>query len=162
MGGARLDTVCKYICEKSSWGVSNLRLQKILYLAQMFHMGRHEGRRLVDTSFQAWDFGPVSPELYHRVKDFGAQPITEIGEDIFSQPGETFPEARLFQPEDPRKKTLDDICDKFLSWTPGQLVGVTHWKKGAWAKYYQPGMFGVQIPDKDIWGEYNVRQKSSH
>jgi len=150
MSGARLDTVCKYICEKSSWTMSNLRLQKILYLAQMFYMGRHEGQRLVDTNFQAWDYGPVSPDLYRKAKEFGAEAIPSA--DIF-------PNALLFRNEDPRKKTLDDICDKFLSWTPGQLVGVTHWNKGAWAKYYQPGVHGIQIPDKDILGEYRVRQQ---
>lgn len=161
MNGARLDTVCKYICEKSDWTLSNLRLQKILYLAQMFYMGRHNGARLVDANFQAWDFGPVAPALYHKVKDFGARPITEIHEDIFGDYEETFPEARKFREEDPRKKTLDDICNKFLSWTPGQLVGITHWEKGAWAKYYQPGLYSISIPDADIEGEYSARQKTN-
>jgi len=155
MGGARLDSVCRYICEKSSWTSSNLRLQKLLYLAQMFYMGRNSGQRLVDTDFQAWDYGPVSAELYRQIKDFGANPIPKGYRDI------AFPEALRFHDNDPRKKTLDDICDKFLSWTPGQLVGATHWRKGAWARYYQPGIHGIQIPDKDILGEYNDRQKTN-
>lgn len=151
MGGARLDTVCKYICEKSSWTLSNLRLQKILYLAQMFYMGRTGGERLADANFQAWDYGPVSPDLYRKAKQFGADAV---------QP-EIFAEARLFHDEDPRKKTLDEICDKFLSWTPGQLVGATHWEKGAWTKYYQPQIHGIAIPDSAILGEYHDRQKSN-
>lgn|GEM_PF-458577 len=147
MSGARLDTVCRYICEKSSWTMSNLRLQKLLYLAQMFYMGENDGQRLVEVDFQAWDYGPVSPELYRKAKEFGARAIAP----------EAFPEARRFQDEDPRKKALDAVCDKFLGWTGGQLVSATHWRGGAWAKHYQPGFYSIRIPDKDIKGEYDAR-----
>jgi len=159
MNGARLDSVCKYICEKSDWTISNLRLQKLLYLAQMFYMGRHSGTRLVDTNFQAWDYGPVAPELYHKVKDFGARSINQSYLNFWEEEVPTFPDARKFKDDDIRKKTIDDICDNFLSWTPGQLIGATHWEKGAWAKYYKPGMHGIMIPDNDILEEYRERQK---
>jgi uncharacterized phage-associated protein len=143
---ARLDTVSKYICERSGWRTSNLQLQKILYMAQMYYMGQHEGRRLVDTGFEAWDYGPVSPALYHRVKDFGSSPV----QDVFTR-------ARVFRDDDDRKAALDEVCAGLLKKRPGELVDLTHWEDGAWARHYLPGVKGIPIPDRDIYREYNDR-----
>ena len=54
------------------WCVSNLKMQKILYLAHLDYMGKNN-ERLVESSFEAWDYGPVQPELYHKLKRFGAR-----------------------------------------------------------------------------------------
>ena len=143
---ARLDTVCKYICEQSGWSVTNLQLQKLVYMAQMVHMGLNDGARLTDTSFEAWDYGPVSPNLYHKVKAFGSQPIRDI-----------FFDARRFKDDDDRKILLDDVCKDLLSLRPSELVNITHWEQGAWARNYVQGAKGVVIPDRDILKEYRDR-----
>jgi uncharacterized phage-associated protein len=143
---ARMDSVARYICEKSGWTVSNLQLQKLLYLSQMIYMGRNDGKPLFDGSFQAWDYGPVIPSLYHRAKSYGAQPLADI-----------FYDALKFQPEDPRRKTLDDVCERFLKFTPGELVDITHWEKGAWAKAYVPSARNIPISNDAILREYHAR-----
>ena len=143
---ARLDSVCKYICEKSGWSLTNLELQKILYLAQMFYMGRHNGARLVDAKFEAWDYGPVEPSLYHRAKVYGSDPVKDL-----------FYNALGFNETDPRKKVLDDVCNKFIGFGAGDLVDITHWDEGAWAKHYVPRARHIKIPDGDIWQEYRDR-----
>lgn len=142
---ARLDSVCRYICEKGGWKVSNLQLQKLLYLAQMVHLGEH-GERLTDADFQAWDYGPVEPTVYRKVRMFGSGPISDV-----------FYDARAFKADDQRKKSLDLVCDQLLSVTPGRLVDITHWDKGAWVKNYVPGFKGLTIPDADIVAEYHAR-----
>lgn len=147
---ARLESVAKYICEKSDWSVSNLQLQKLMYLAQMIHMGRNDGRRLFDGRFQAWDYGPVEPSLYHRVKMFGSEPVR----DVFSN-------ARYFEKSDTRRKVMDDVCKRFLKYSGGDLVEITHWDDGAWAKYYTPRARNVTIPDEAILDEYRARNPSS-
>jgi uncharacterized phage-associated protein len=143
---ARLDSVCKYICERGQWRVTNLQLQKLLYMAQMLHMGRNHGERLVAADFEAWDYGPVTPSLYHKVKMFGNAPV----EDVFF-------EARNFKQDDYRRKILDEVCDNLLHKRPGELVDITHWSEGAWAKHYVPGSRYISIPDDDIAVEYHAR-----
>jgi uncharacterized phage-associated protein len=143
---ARLDSVCKFICNRSGWTISNLQLQKILYMAQMYHMGRHEGERLVETHFEAWDYGPVSPLLYRKVRMFGASPI----EDVFY-------EARSFKDGDERKAELFEVCDSLLPMRPGALVDLTHRNGGAWANNYVPGVRGIVIPDGEIADEFHSR-----
>jgi len=143
---ARLDSVCKYICEKGSWKISNLQLQKILYMTQMVYMGQNDGARLVDANFEAWDYGPVEPSLYQRVRMFGSRPIQDV-----------FYAARPFKANDPRRIILDEVCDELVHRRPGELVDITHWSRGAWAKNYESGIRGIKIPDTDIYAEYHKR-----
>lgn len=144
---ARLDSVSKYICECGNWTVTNLQLQKILYMAQMAYMGENDGDRLADAEFEAWDYGPVEPTLYRKVRMFGARPIQDV-----------FYHARRFKDEDQRRQVLDDVCKALLPLRPAQLVDMTHWDGGAWAKHYVPGLRGLKIPDADIASEYAARR----
>lgn len=133
------------VCEHGSWKVTNLGLQKILYIAQMLFMGENNGVRLVDAEFEAWDYGPVVPSVYRRVRMFGANPIQDI---FFSEPRIT---------DGLREAHLHNVCTFLANKKPGELVSITHWKDGAWAKNYQPGALGVLIPDGDILDEYRRR-----
>mgnify|MGYP006283548483 CR=1 FL=1 len=71
-------SAAKRLAARSGWTLSNLELQKILYLAHMVHLGRTDGAPLVHGLFEAWDYGPVHPDLYHRVKIFGSSPVKNI------------------------------------------------------------------------------------
>jgi uncharacterized phage-associated protein len=144
---ARIDSVCKFICEAGDWRVTNLQLQKILYLAQMLYMGTHDGERLVPAVFEAWDYGPVEPSVYKKVRMFGSSPI----EDVFY-------DARTFSKTDERHAFLTDLCKDLLSLPPSELVAITHWEDGAWAKNYESGVKGIRIPDSDILEEYEKRE----
>jgi len=137
-------TAARRVCERGNWQVSNLALQKLLYLAHMVHMGR-TGERLINGSFEAWDYGPVEPSVYHKVKVFGDRPIQNI---FYSAP------AVVSSNE---IGTIDEACSHLLSKSPGELVAMTHWDRGAWAKNYRPGVLGIVIPDKDIIDEYAAR-----
>ena len=63
---AALD-VAKYIvdkCTSDKQPVSNLQLQKILYFLQKKYL-IDEKRILFSDEIQAWQFGPVVPEVYY-------------------------------------------------------------------------------------------------
>jgi uncharacterized phage-associated protein len=137
------------ICEHGSWKTTNLGLQKILYLSQMLFMGENNGARLVNADFEAWDYGPVVPEVYRRVRMFGAGPI----QDIY------FAEPRIN--DGLREAHLHNVCTFLTNKRPGELVSITHWKDGAWAKNYRPGVTGIVIPDRDILDEYRRRSERS-
>lgn len=143
---ARLDSVCKFLCERSGWTLSNLKLQKLLYMAQLLYIGRTSGQLLMDANFEAWDYGPVEPSVYQKVKYFGSGAISDV-----------FCDALEFGNEDPRKFALVEVYDALKDRTPGELVDITHWPKGAWAKHYTPNVKGVPIPNKDIHDEYFAR-----
>lgn len=51
-----------------------LKLQKLLYFAQGWHLVL-AGHPLIDELFEAWDYGPVLPSIYHAFQDVGADAI---------------------------------------------------------------------------------------
>lgn len=123
---------------------SNLQIQKLLYLGQMFHMGEH-GVPMFDDDFEAWKLGPVIPSVYRRAKIYGSKPVAKL-----------FSDQRLPELSTGRvmlEKLIEELPDK----SPWKLVSITHWDKGAWAKNYTQGDFGSYIPKADILDEYRTR-----
>jgi uncharacterized phage-associated protein len=57
--------------EDSGDNISNLKLQKLVYYAQGFHLALHDGQPLFEDTIEAWTHGPVVPALYHRYKVYG-------------------------------------------------------------------------------------------
>lgn len=54
----------------SPYAVTNLKLQKLLYYAQGFHLAVY-GEPLFEEEIQAWAHGPVIPSVYNRLKRYG-------------------------------------------------------------------------------------------
>lgn len=132
----------RHMANRSAWSLSNLQLQKLIYLAHMFYMGRNDGEPLVHGRFEAWDYGPVHPKLYARAKIYGSDPV----HDIFSG------EARLANTRE--GDILDEAFDSLGNTKPGQLVNITHAPNGAWDNAYIPGARRIIIPNEDILQEY--------
>lgn len=139
----------KTICASKNWQLSNLPLQKLLYLSHMLHMGVH-GVPLIDGRFEAWDLGPVEPNLYGRVKAYGNKPIP----DIF--PVDTFEAGSL------ERTTIDHVVSQLGDKPASKLVEITHQPHGAWALHYRPQIRGITIPNKDIKSEYDKRLERMH
>ena len=139
----------KRICERSGWSLSNLELQKLLYISHMFYLGRHD-EPLIQGYFEAWDYGPVQPNLYHRAKIFGSSPVGNIFR--FAEELGDRAEARM----------LDEAVAELSKAPPGRLVAITHWDMGAWAKHYVPGGRGIVIPNEDILLEYRDRERAAN
>jgi len=128
--------------ERSDWHLSNLSLQKLVYLAQMIHLGE-ANEPLFPEQFEAWDYGPVIPSLYHELKMFGSDHV-----EAYASLG------RMEATSDLHSEILDYLVDLGKKKKPGQLVALTHWKGGAWAKNYEKHIKGLTIPNRDIKQEY--------
>lgn len=131
------------LAEASGWSLSNLQIQKLLYIAQMFHIGRYK-QPIFNEDFEAWKLGPVVPVVYQYAKLYGSRPVT----DLFTK--DRLPEGTG---RDIVLKTLNDLPNK----SPWKLVSITHWDGGAWAKNYEAGDYGCVIPKEDILDEYTAR-----
>ncbi|EQB12448.1 Panacea domain-containing protein [Sphingobium lactosutens] len=138
--------VAKTIGDLSGWSRSNLEMQKIAYIAEMIYLGR-KGAPLIRGNFQAWDNGPVHPELYHWAKMYGSEPISK----------------RAFLHVAPVPAGTDEH-DAILSaykamkdFSPWEMVDLTHQTDGAWAKHYVPRQRGTVIPRSSIKEEYGIR-----
>nr|WP_275296541.1 type II toxin-antitoxin system antitoxin SocA domain-containing protein [Sulfitobacter geojensis] len=132
------------MCSKSGHKITNLQLQKLLYMADMNFVGQGKGR-LVDEDFEAWDYGPVLPSLYHKCKAFGSKPVPKVFWDAEDISGSD--EALM----------LDLAWEKLKSATPGQLVKTTHSSLGAWVRRYVAGARQIKIMTDDMIEEYARR-----
>ena len=134
-------SAAEYICKRSNWGLSNLKLQKLLYFAQMVALGAHE-KEIVREDFQAWALGPVNSDLYHEAKIYGSRPV------------ESLPTIVGHGPVGLSKDLLDEVLDSMGGMTVGDLIRISHWSGGAWAKNYVKGDKSRVIPKADMAEEY--------
>lgn len=67
--------------EEAGDSLSNLKLQKLVYYAQGYHLALYDAP-LFHERIEAWKHGPVVPELYHALKVFGAEPVKMNDEDF--------------------------------------------------------------------------------
>lgn len=139
-------SAAKELARLSNWSLTNLQLQKILYLAHMVYMYQNEGAPLIVEGFQAWDYGPVQPSVYHRAKIYGAAPVGSIFLDVSNIDGDSKEAAILKQ-----------AYSELSGLTGGQLVHATHKKGGAWDKNYEPGRRNHPIPNDQILEEYKSK-----
>lgn len=61
--------------------ITNMALNKLVYFSHGWHLAIYD-RPLVDSRFEAWQFGPVHPQLYKQFKVFGDQPILTRAERV--------------------------------------------------------------------------------
>jgi len=136
--------VARRMGERSGWRLSNLALQKLCYIAHMMHLGQYD-KPLVFGQFEAWDLGPVHPQLYRALRHFGS---SYVREDAFSP----------IQPvRAERASALVDETVEKLGDNTARLLAITHWENGAWAKNYIPGVKNIPIPNEHIIEEFMER-----
>nr|DAX43408.1 MAG TPA: hypothetical protein [Caudoviricetes sp.] len=120
------------VCKNKS--ISNLHLQKILYFVNAYYLGK-TGNFLIKNDFQAWQHGPVIPEVYNRFSYLGSQSISldddekiecisnkedGNGGSIGKEMGQALKEIILI------------LADK----DPWTLVRYSHAEDGAWYKTF--------------------------
>lgn len=89
---------------------SNLKLQKLVYYAQAWHLALHD-TPLFQEDFEAWVHGPVIPELYQKYKSFGWKPISEDAKVNLSEETQTF---------------LREVAEEYFACDAYQLEQMTH------------------------------------
>ena len=122
----------KYIvtkCLSDDCPISNLQLQKILYYIQKNFL-KHRRIAFAD-DIEAWQFGPVVPNVYYKFCGYGAMPITSSYDNSVIDLSDA--------------KIIDKIVDEKKSLDPWDLVADTHKEDGAWAQIYQGGIGNHQI-----------------
>jgi len=102
--------------------ISNLKLQKLVYYAQGFHLAIFDGPLFGDNII-AWEHGPVIPILYHEYKDYGADAI----------PPQDFDPA-IFSPE--IRDLLDEVYSVFGQFSAWKLRNMTH-EEPPWKDAYE-------------------------
>lgn len=104
--------------EKEREGITNLKLQKILYLAQAYYLTKIRKPLFIE-DIEAWEYGPVVPEVYRKFKKYCNKPI------IIKQ------DKSILLEKD--KEILKKVWDAFGRYSASKLVDIVHshapWRK---------------------------------
>ncbi len=151
-----------FIVKYGKYGLSPLKLQKLVYIAHGWYLALSDGEPLIDDEYaEAWQYGPVFPSLYYEFKDFGPKRITRKAEDVTFSDDE---DVEFFVPEiqgddDRTRKLLDRVWDVYRKFTAGQLSSLTHADGTPWhqVRRESPGMRNVHIPNELIRTHYEEK-----
>jgi len=131
-------SVAHYIidyCNERGRGISNLKLQKILYFVQAeFLVSTPNNTPCFKDGIEAWDFGPVVPSVYHQYKLFGSANIPAKMNDVL------VPYYEDIASED--QLLINSIVDGASKYTASQLVQITH-NQAPWKNAYRRGSNNV-------------------
>lgn len=127
---------------ESDYGISNLKLQKVLYFIQAYFLTKKkEHDPCFDERIEAWDFGPVVPIAYHEYKQYGSGDIPTIESYIMVDENDIWNSKRVefddttIKNED--KVLIDKVIDKFADYSATDLVSLTH-RQSPWIDAYVP------------------------
>lgn len=127
--------IAKYVIEEAltkGFPVSNLKLQKMLYFIQGVMLIEYE-ERAFDEKIEAWQYGPVVPDVYFAYSSYGASPILLRYPDIDLN-------VRV-------QVAANVVIDSFLKKSAFALVNETHKEGSPWDKAYHSGDKEIRIAD---------------
>ena len=137
--------VCRHVINYSNnqdYGISNLKLQKVLYFIQAYFLISTPEACFVE-QIEAWDFGPIVPEVYNEYKQYGSGDIPYITSYIQFDEEDIWNSARIDFSDniisDDDKKLIDMVVDKFSEYSATDLVTLTH-RQAPWKYAYVRGM----------------------
>lgn len=138
------------IAKKRGLTLSPMKLMKLTYIAHGWALAILD-RDLFRNRIEAWQYGPVIPDLYHATKQFGRNeiPLTMVGEP---QDTSVDPETHTF---------LESVVDKYQNFSAIALSNMTHQTGTPWDNVYVPNMRGVEIPDHLIKQHYEEMLRAS-
>lgn len=75
-------------CTRDGRAISNLQLQKILYFVQLEYC-KQAGSLLFADEFEAWQYGPVLPDVYDEYSFFGGMRVEKHMPALHNPPPKT-------------------------------------------------------------------------
>lgn len=114
-----------HIDEDSGDSITNLKLQKLAYYAQGFNLAIYDKALFLD-KIEAWEHGPVIPNLYDIYKKYGARSIPKpkrVNMSIYC---------------DKIKNLLTEVYQVYGQFSAWYLHNLTH-EEPPWQKAYPNG-----------------------
>ena len=125
--------------------LTNVAIQKLLYFAHASFWIEFN-RPLIDGVFEAWEYGPVCPPIYHSLKQYGREAVSIPIQkhDLFT--GEV---TEITQPDDEDVRLhIGLILNRMGNLSPGHLIDLSHAKGGAWEEVWNKSKTNATISNR--------------
>lgn len=121
--------------------ISNMKLQKLLYLAQGIHLALKNDTPLFEDAIEAWKYGPVVPSVYHKFKIYFSGEIP--ADHPFSNEGAVL--------SDEQKKLVRRVFELYGGLSAISLSNFTHLPDSPWYPVYNDTTnFSAEISTSSI------------
>lgn len=133
-GIALANAFIKYSSEGLINGLSPMKLQRLLFYAQSWHLREFGMRPLTDDNFARWRHGPVIPSLHHKLKNYGVRSVDclirvmDHHADELSTTILTIPES-----DSSAHDLIAKIINKYGGLQANQLSGLSQEPGSSWA-----------------------------
>jgi uncharacterized phage-associated protein len=130
------------VAEAHGHTLTPMQLLKLTYIAHGWSLGLYSNP-LISDQIQAWEYGPVIPTLYSAIKDFRDRPV--------HGPIQGAPNTEMTAAE---KKLVRQVVEIYGGKSGPALSRLTHAAGTPWEQVYEPGSFGIPIPNDIIEDHY--------
>ncbi len=114
------------LASQSGKPLTNMQIQKLVYIAHGYCLAIFN-HPLINEQVQAWRYGPVIPELYYALRQYGAgfvpQPLP-----VESMEG--------LSPQD--QTLIETVFNAYRRFNGAQLSTMTHQPDSPWKQVYDP------------------------
>lgn len=118
------------------------RLQKLLYLCQLFWYIDHEESSMITEDFQAWPNGPVIPQVYDHFsvyQDGDMCPLLGVGGNSLN---------------DEEISLINKVVDSTIDIPTEAIIDYTHFPNGPWDRVYRDTQGAYGTISKDSIKQY--------
>ncbi|MFK4794236.1 Panacea domain-containing protein [Sphingobium sp. ZW T5_29] len=128
--------------------LSIMSLLKLAYIAHGWHLEMRGGKPLFDNRIEAWQYGPVIPDVYNEFRPQGVS-ASDIS-PAYQAPLDASTED-----------LLEQIYKIYGRMSPFQLSELTHVAGGPWETARKWGGWYAEIPDEVILSHYVAKRQQS-
>jgi uncharacterized phage-associated protein len=118
--------VANRLRELSGETLTPLQLLKLVYISHGWSFPINNSP-LIGDRIEAWQYGPVVPDLYHALKGFRSEPVTN-----------PIPDGSL-PLTDTETRLVDAVHASYGRYSGGQLSAMTHRPGTPWAQAWERG-----------------------
>jgi len=135
--------------------LTSMKLQKLVYFSHGWSLAL-AGDPLIFNRIEAWDYGPVIPDLYQDFKRYGNEPIAKPVQEWTIRDRKIVLITPTVEncPRDPERigaqKIIERVWQQYGKFTAARLSNATHAEGTPWAQVYKPGQRNILIPNTII------------
>jgi uncharacterized phage-associated protein len=143
------------IAQAHGEALTSMKLQKLVFYAHGWSLALAD-KPLILNRIEAWDYGPVIPDLYHEFKKYGNGPIVSPAQEWVLRDRKIMLAAPTLSdaPESAERESAEKIIQRtwqlYGRFTATRLSNATHAPGTPWETVYRPGERHILIPNPII------------
>jgi len=133
------------LADREGMRLTNMQLQKLVFFAHGTHLAAYNAP-LIDSAVRAWDFGPVIPPLYDRLREYGSGYVDrELG--VYRELGR----------DSSGLQAVRSVWDAYRHHNAWSLSSISHQRGSPWDEVWNNGGQYCEIPDELTRRYYSTR-----